>query len=98
MTATDNTNPSNDNSRRDAVDYVRQLRRFYRDLMSYIVINIMLVIVNLVSSPHHLWFYWVTIFWGLGVFYHAINVFGPARKFNKNWEERKIQEYLSRNK
>lgn len=89
---------NDDSKRREAVAYVKQLRGFYRDLMSYIAINIILVAVNLISSPHHLWFYWVTIFWGLGVFYHGINVFGPARKFNKDWEERKIQEYLNKRK
>jgi hypothetical protein len=98
MSTTGNTTSTNDNQRREAVEHVRQLKRFYRDLMSYIIINIVLVVINLVTSPHHLWFYWVTIFWGLGVFYHAINVFGPGRKFNKEWEDRKIQEYLNKRK
>lgn len=90
--------PNDDSRRREAVEHVRQLKRFYRDLMSYIFINIILVVINLVSSPQHLWFYWVTLFWGLAVFYHGITVFGPARKFNKEWEERKIQEYLNQRK
>ena len=90
--------PNEENKRREAIDYVKQLRRFYRDLMSFIVINVILVVINLISSPHQLWFYWVTIFWGLGLFYHAITVFGPARKFNKEWEERKVQEYLNKRK
>jgi len=55
----------------------------------------MLVLINLVTSPGALWFYWVTVFWGIGVIGHAIGVFG---KLGKNWEEKKIKELMEKDK
>jgi hypothetical protein len=72
---------------------VDELRGFYEHLITYVVVNIMLVIINLVTSSDTLWFYWVTIFWGIGVICHAISVYG---KPGKNWEEKKIKEIMEK--
>ena len=77
---------------------VGELRGFYEHLIAYVVVNIMLVIINLVTSPDTLWFYWVTIFWGIGVIWHAISVFGKQGKLGKNWEEKKIKELMEKDK
>ena len=74
---------------------VGELRGFYEHLIAYVVVNIMLVIINLVTSPDTLWFYWVTVFWGIGVICHAISVYG---KLGKNWEEKKIKEIMEKEK
>ena len=77
---------------------VGELRGFYEHLIAYVVVNIMLVIINLVTSPDTLWFYWITIFWGIGVIWHAISVFGKRGKLGKNWEEKKIKEIMEKEK
>ena len=77
---------------------VGELRGFYEHLIAYVVVNIMLVIINLVTSPDTLWFYWVTIFWGIGVIWHAISVFGKRGKLGKNWEDKKIKELMEKDK
>ena len=77
---------------------VGELRGFYEHLIAYVVVNIMLVIINLVTSPDTLWFYWVTVFWGIGVIWHAISVFGKRGKLGKNWEEKKIKELMEKDK
>jgi hypothetical protein len=74
---------------------VGELRGFYEHLIAYVVVNIMLVIINLVTSPDTLWFYWVTVFWGIGVIWHAISVYG---KLGKNWEEKKIKKIMEKEK
>jgi hypothetical protein len=74
---------------------VDELREFYEHLIAYLVVNIMLIIINLVTSPDTLWFYWVTVFWGIGVICHAISVYG---KLGKNWEEKKIKEIMEKEK
>ena len=77
---------------------VGELRGFYEHLIAYVVVNIMLVIINLVTSPDTLWFYWVTVFWGIGVIWHAISVFGKRGKLGKNWEDKKIKEIMEKEK
>ena len=75
---------------------VAQLRGFYVHLTTYIVVNVFLVVLNLLTSPDTLWFYWVTLGWGVGIVAHALQVYGSFTIFGKDWEDRKVQEYLKR--
>lgn len=73
---------------------VAQLRGFYSHLASYVLVNVMLFVINVVSSPGRWWFYWVTVFWGLGLLAHGVSVFTNA--FGHDWEQRKIQQYVDK--
>ncbi len=84
-------------NREEAKKQVKELKGFYRHLYSYIAINIILIIINLVTSPRNLWFYWVTIFWGLALILQAFRVFGKNRIIGKDWEDRKIKEIMEKN-
>ncbi len=75
----------------------QELRDFYSHLWSYIGVNIVLIVTNLITSPRHLWFYWVTVFWGIAIIWHAIKTFGKG-KFDEDWEERKAEEILKKKK
>lgn len=48
---------------------------FYIHLSVYIAVNILLVIINMSTSPQSFWFKWPLIGWGIGVFFHALGVF-----------------------
>jgi hypothetical protein len=48
---------------------------FYRHLVIYIAVNILLIIINLVTSTETLWFIWPLLGWGIGIVVHAIQVF-----------------------
>ena len=48
---------------------------FYIHLSVYIAVNILLIIVNISTSPQYLWFKWPLIGWGIGVVSHALGVF-----------------------
>ena len=83
----------------EAKESVKELKDFYRNLMTYVAINILLIIINLVTSPDSLWFYWVTIFWGIGLVLHASKVFILKGRFlGKEWEERKIKKMMEKEK
>ena len=59
----------------------------------------MLLIINLVTSPDKLWFYWVAIFWGIGILFNAANIFLRKGNFlGKEWEEKKIKKILDQEK
>ena len=87
----------NDEKYEKAKKRVKDLKHFYRDLISYVTINVILVIINLVTNPGKLWFYWVTIFWGIAVLLHASKVFLLKGKFlGEDWEEKKIKEIMEK--
>jgi hypothetical protein len=76
---------------------VQELRRFYRNLVSFGIINVILIIVDVATSPGSLWFYWVTIFWGIAVLLHASKVFILKGTFlGEEWEQKKIKEIMEK--
>ncbi len=75
---------------------VRSLRDFYGHIIIYLIINAFLLIVNLIISPDRLWFYWVTLGWGVAVILNAIAVFGIGGIWGSDWEDRKIKEILEK--
>ena len=87
----------NDEKYEKAKNRVEELKKFYGNLITYGVINVILIIINLVTSPGSLWFYWVTIFWGIAILLHASKVFILKGKFlGEEWEERKIKEIMEK--
>ena len=77
---------------------VEDLKGFYGNLTSYIVVNIGLLFLNLVTSPSHLWFFYPLMGWGIGVAIHGMSVFNYMPFLNRDWEEKKIQELMNKEK
>ncbi len=48
---------------------------FFGHLVSFLSVNAGLIVLNLLTSPHHLWFFWAFFGWGVGLFGHARGVF-----------------------
>ncbi|MBX9705845.1 MAG: 2TM domain-containing protein [Gammaproteobacteria bacterium] len=80
----------------EAQHYVTKLRRFYKSLWTYIIVNAILVVINLTTSPNHLWVYWVAIIWGIFIIIQAFFTFGPGTQLSKSWEAKKISEYIAK--
>jgi uncharacterized membrane protein len=36
----------------------------------YVAVNLLLIAVNLLTTPHILWFYWPLLGWGIGIIAH----------------------------
>lgn len=77
---------------------VQALKAFYSNLIAFVMVNLLLFVINLLTSPGSWWFYWVTVFWGIGLIVHAFSVFGEGRLLGSDWEEKKIQEYMGKDK
>ena len=74
---------------------VQAIKGFYIHLAVFVIVNAGLVVINLLTTPHALWFYWPLGGWGIGLAINAFVVFfeGP---FGPNWEERKIRQLMDR--
>jgi len=76
---------------------VKEIKGFYVSLFIYVVVNVFLLLINLITSPGSLWFYWPAIFWGFGIILQALRVFlFKDTFFGKEWEEAKIKELMDR--
>ncbi len=77
-----------------AKERVEKLKGFYGNLISYCTVIPILILINLKTGSNFQWFWFPMLGWGMGLAFHAIETFG----YGKNWEERKIQEFLEKDK
>jgi uncharacterized membrane protein YdbT with pleckstrin-like domain len=73
---------------------VNQLKDFYTNLIVYIVVIIFLAVVNYLTSPGIWWFLIVAFIWGIFVVAQGISVYRKRGLFSKEWEDKKIKEYM----
>ena len=73
---------------------VKEIKEFYSHLLAYVVVNLFLMAVNLLTSPEHLWFFWPMLGWGIGITVHALKTFNLMPFLGKDWEERKMKEFM----
>ncbi len=78
-----------------ARERVTQLKKFYSNLTSYVLVIGLLAGINYWSNEwRYMWFLWAALGWGIGIAFHAFQVFGFDPLFGRDWEERKIQEFM----
>jgi len=81
---------------KEARKRVRKIKGFYTNLIVYVVVNAGLLLINWITSPNYWWFYWVTLFWGLGLVLHAIRIFTSVSSVGNNWEEKEVKKMMNK--
>ncbi|WP_298392577.1 2TM domain-containing protein [Flavobacterium sp.] len=86
-----------------ALKRVKKIKGFYSHAIVYVVINIMIIIINIQNlksgeSYFKLENFFTAFFWGIGLLAHGLSTFGGEFLFGTNWEERKIQELMEKEK
>jgi len=80
-----------------AKERVDQLKKFYGNLTSYVVVISGLAVLNYyLNGWGYMWFLWVVLGWGIGIISHALRTFNLNPFFGRDWEERKIKEYMDK--
>ena len=80
-----------------AKQHVEELKKFYNHLFSYIVVIGFLAAVNYYNNQwEYAWFLWPAFGWGIGLAFHAAKAYEINPMFDKNWEDRKIKEYMEK--
>jgi hypothetical protein len=67
---------------------------FYIHLGVYIGVNILLIVINLLTSREYLWFKWPLMGWGVGVLFHAMGVFVFSKQ--SSIKERMIRKEMEK--
>jgi len=74
---------------------IKRIKRFYSHLTTYIIVNAFLVLINLLTSKNGgYWFIYPLLGWGFGLLIDAANTFQFIPFLNKDWENRKINEFM----
>lgn len=85
----------NDNNYLRAKKRVDKIKKFYTNLISYLVFIVFLAGVNFyVNQWRNPWFLWAVLGWGIGLFFQGMNVFKWFSFFGKDWEEKKMKKFM----
>ena len=86
---------NNDTKYFKAKHRVAEIKKFYSSLMFYIIFICALGGLNYyLNGWSHPWFLWAAFGCGIGILFHALKVFKWTPFIGKDWEERKMKEFM----
>ena len=91
---TEQTSSRLDDSYMRALNHVDELKGFYYSLISYCLVIPFLIYINYKTSWGFQWFWFPMFGWGIGIAIQAFRVFVNDGAFGRNWEKRKMEEYM----
>ncbi|MFK5974471.1 MAG: 2TM domain-containing protein [Flavobacteriaceae bacterium] len=82
-----------------AKEKAQAVKKFYTSLISYVFFICFLAGINYYTNQwQNMWFLWAAFGWGIGIVFQAIKAFDFNPFLGKNWEERKINEFMNEDK
>ena len=81
---------------RIAYKRVRTKKRFRKHLGTYLVMGAFFFILNMLTDPRDLWFYWPMFGWGLGLAMHYLRAYGFPGSDPDAWEEKELEKEMER--
>ena len=79
-----------------AFNQVRKLKGFYIHLAQYVLVIAVLTVVNALTTPNRWWVQWVVMGWGVGVFFHWLQISERFGLFGSKWEKEQVEKRLGR--
>ncbi|MFT6797501.1 MAG: hypothetical protein ACJART_002652 [Maribacter sp.] len=76
-----------------AKEKVEAIKGFYRNLFAYSIVISVLAYINY-NTTSFAWFLFPALGWGFGLVMHGLGAYGYNPLFGKDWEERKIKEFM----
>ncbi|CAN1524680.1 2TM domain containing protein [Flavobacteriaceae bacterium] len=83
---------------------VKRIKGFYIHALVYVIVNAFIIISSFNRNLLNQEGFWnletfsTALFWGVGLVAHGLSVFGRNLFFGSKWEERKIQEFMEKDK
>ena len=91
---------SEDKRRARAKKRVEEIKGFFGHLTAYVIVNLIIIGRHLYHNHSEgealfqLPMLLTPFFWGIGLAFHYMNTFKVNPFFSKDWEERKLQEFI----
>jgi len=79
-----------------AFNQVRKLKGFYIHLAQYVLVIALLTVINALTTPNRWWVQWVIMGWGVGVFFHWLQISERFSLFGSKWEKKQVEKRLGR--
>lgn len=84
--------------RKKAWKKVKSIKRFYLHAASFAILGTFFFVMNMVTDPFFMWWFFPLIPWGVFLSFHYLFVFGiPGSKvLSREWEEREFEKQLEK--
>lgn len=69
---------------------------FYHHLYSFITVNVILFVLNAITSFGSWWFYWITVLWAIGLIIHFLKVFVFSAKLDDDYRDQMIEKEMEK--
>jgi hypothetical protein len=56
----------------------------------FVVVTLLLLVINLISTPGAWWFFWPMLFWAIALVAHAAVIVGPGMRAVERWRDREL--------
>ncbi|KAA3618991.1 MAG: histidine kinase [Flavobacterium sp.] len=78
-----------------AKERVECIKKFYTSLILYSLFIGFLAALNYYTNEwRYMWFLWAALGWGIALFFQAAKAFRWNPLLGKDWEEKKMKEFL----
>lgn len=75
---------SEEERREAAIEHLKAKREFATHVAAYVIVNTGLVIIWALSGAGYFWPIWAIAGWGVGLAFHAWNVYGGSRAITED--------------
>jgi len=98
-----NQNTNDNEAYRIALEKVKKLKKFYVHLIVFIIVNAFILFFkykDLDATERFLSFetFSLVFYWGIGLVAHGFSVFVPLFVFGKGWEDKKVKQFMEKDK
>lgn len=70
---------------------------FYKNFISYVVVNVILAVINFLFTPDIWWVLFPLFIWGIGVLFDFLKAFVLYGRFDgEEYRERKIEQEMEK--
>ncbi len=77
-----------------AKEHVEKLKGFYSHLTIYLIFVPIFIAINYFGGSNFPWAIFPIVGWGIGISSHAAETYNWSPFFGKDWEERKLREFM----
>lgn len=81
-----------------AKKHVKRIKGFYIHALVYVLVNALILILKFQKHGQVEIHDWGIGLWGIGLMIHGLSVFLPNFILGRDWEERKIREFMDKDK
>ncbi|AJA70241.1 2TM domain-containing protein [Myroides odoratimimus] len=80
----------------EAKKNVEKIKKFYAHLTTFIMVNVFLIVINMITNPTFPWALIPLFGWGIGLAADAMRTFNYSLFLGRDWEDKKIREYMDK--